>query len=118
MPGKKSGLSKETAVVLTLVLWAAAAWFLSPLLNLGDVDMSNIKPTLYRSAMGITILIIFFGKTLYDLVFPWVTNRAIPRLNAALLTLYLVILAGGITFVLVRMAALFFKSRQRQGLVL
>ncbi len=66
----------------------------------------------------ITILIIFFGKTLYDLVFPWVTNRAIPRLNVILLSLYLLILAGGVGFVLVRMAALYFKSRQRQGFIL
>ncbi|MDH4271920.1 MAG: hypothetical protein OEW18_08080 [Candidatus Aminicenantes bacterium] len=118
MLGKKTGLSKEMAVALTLVLWAAAAWFLYPLFNLDNVDMSNVKPTLYRSAMGITILIIFFGKTLYDLVFPWVTNRTIPRLNAVLLTLYLFILTGGIAFVLVRTAALYFKSRQRQGFVL
>ncbi len=117
MSEKKGGLSKEMAVGLTLVLWAAAAWFLYPLLNLDNVDMSNVKPTLYRSAMGITILIIFFGKTLYDLVFPWVTNRAIPRMNVVLLSLYLFILAGGIAFVVVRMAALFFKSRQRQGFV-
>jgi hypothetical protein len=47
-----------------------------------------------------------------------VTNRALPRLNAVLLALYLVILGGGVAFVLVRMAALFFKSRQRQGFVL
>jgi len=118
MLGTKTGLSKEMAVFLTLVLWGAAAWCLYPLLNLDNIDMSNVKPTLYRSAMGITILVIFFGKTLYDLVFPWVTNRALPRLNALLLALYLAILGGGITFVLVRMAALFFKSRQRQGFVL
>jgi hypothetical protein len=118
MLGKKTGLSKEMAVFLTLVLWAAAAWCLYPLLNLDNVDMSNVKPTLYRSAMGITILLIFFGKTLYDLVFPWVTNRAIPRLNVILLSLYLLILAGGVGFVLVRMAALYFKSRQRQGFIL
>ena len=118
MVGKKSGLSKEMAILLTLVLWAAAAWFLYPLLNLDNVDMSNVKQYLYRSAMGITILIIFFGKTLYDLVFPWVTNRTIPRLNLLLLSLYLLVLAGGIAFVVVRMAVLFIKSRQRQGFIL
>lgn len=115
MVGKKGGLSKEAAVGLTLVLWAAAAWCLYPLLNLDTVDMGNVKSYLYRSAMGITILLIFYGKTLYDLIFPWVTNRAIPRLNAVLLVLYLLLLTGGIVFFLVRAVVLYIKNRQRQG---
>lgn len=106
------------AIFLTLVLWAAAAWCLYPLLHLDRVDMSNVKLYLYRSAMGITILLIFYGKTLYDLIFPWVTNRTIPRLNAILLTLYLFVLTGGIIFFLVRAAILYIKSRQRQGFIL
>ena len=79
MPGKKTGLSKEVAFSLTLVLWAAAAWALYPLVDIDNVDMGNVKTYLYRSAMGVTILVIFFGKTLHDLIFPWVTSRTIPR---------------------------------------
>jgi hypothetical protein len=115
MPGKRTGLPKEFAFALTIVLWAAAAWLLSPLLHVDDVDMSNVKPYLYRSAAGITILLIFFGKTLHDLIFPWVRSRALPRLNAVLLSFYLVLLCGGIIFVVVRMAGLLMRSRQRQG---
>jgi hypothetical protein len=115
MPGKKTGLSKEVAFSLTLVLWAAAAWALYPLVDIDNVDMGNVKTYLYRSAMGVTILVIFFGKTLHDLIFPWVTSRTIPRWNAILLTLYLVLLSGGIVFVVVRMAVLLAKNRQRQG---
>ncbi|MDH4197980.1 MAG: hypothetical protein OEW05_11260 [Candidatus Aminicenantes bacterium] len=117
MLGKKTGLSKEMAVALTLVFWAAAAWCLYPLLHLEEVDMSNVKPYLYRSAMGITILLIFYGKTLYDLIFPWVLNRTIPRLNAVLLTLYLAVLTGGIVFFMVRAVVLYLKSRQRRGFI-
>jgi len=117
MPSQKKGLPKEIVFALTLVFWAAAAWLLYPLVNIDNVDMGNVKPYLYRSAMGVTILVIFFGKTLYDLIFPWVTSRAIPRLNAVLLSLYLVLLSGGIVFVVVRMAVLLMKNRQRQGFV-
>ncbi len=115
MPGKRKGLPREIALILSLLFWAAAAWFLYPLVHLDDVDMGNVKPTLYRSAMGITILLIFFGKTLHDLIFPWVTSRVIPRLNVVLLSLYLVLLSGGIIFVVIRMAALLVKTRQGAG---
>jgi len=109
-------MSKKTrdrgwVVVLTLAFWALAAWLLYPLVNLDRIDMSNVKPYFYRSALGLTLLIIFFGKTLFDLIYPWVYSKKLPRLNAALLTLYAAALGGGIVFMIVRMAALAMKNR-------
>jgi len=98
-------------VALILALWALAAWLLYPLVNLDRVDMSNVKPYLYRSAFGITLLIIFFGKTLFDLVYPWVHGKKLPRLNAALLILYAGALGAGLIVMIIRMAALAMKSR-------
>jgi hypothetical protein len=95
---------------LTLALWVIAAWLLYPLINLDRVDMSNVKPYLYRSALGLTLLIIFFGKTLFDLIYPWVYSKKLPRLNAALLILYTAALGGGIVFMMLRMAALAMKN--------
>ncbi len=102
-------------LALTIILWFAAAWLLYPLVILDTVNMANVKLYLYRSAMGLTILIIFFGKTLHDLIFPWVTSRKIPRLNALLLTLYLFALSGGLIFLMLRMVTVLIKSRQQQG---
>lgn len=98
-------------VALTLGLWALAAWLLYPLINLDRVDMSNVKSTLYRSALGLTLLIIFFGKTLFDLIYPWMSGKKLPRLNAVLLTLYAVGLSAGIVFMVLRMAMLAMKNR-------
>jgi heme/copper-type cytochrome/quinol oxidase subunit 2 len=88
-----------------------AAWLLFPLVNLDRVDMSNVKATLYRSALGITILIIFFGKTLFDLLDPWTSSRKLPRWNATLLILYMIALTGGIVFMVLRLAVVAAKSR-------
>ncbi len=109
-------MSKKTrnrgwTVTLTLALWVLAAWLLYPLVNLDRVDMSNVKPYLYRSALGLTLLIIFFGKTLFDLIYPWVYSKKLPLLNVALLTLYAAALGGGIIFMIIRMAALAMKNR-------
>jgi hypothetical protein len=110
MPNKTR--DRGWVVVLTLALWALAAWLLYPLINLDRVDMSNVKPYLYRSVLGLTLLIIFFGKTLFDLIYPWVYSKKLPRLNAALLTLYAAALGGGIVFMVVRVAALAMKNRR------
>jgi hypothetical protein len=98
-------------IALTLALWAFAAWLLYPLVNLDRIDMSNVKATLYKSALGLTLLIIFFGKTLFDLIYPWVHSKELPRLNAALLALYALALGAGIIFMIIRMAALTMKNR-------
>jgi len=100
------------ALALTLALWILAAWLLYPLVNLDRVDMSTVKPYLYRSALGLTLLIIFFGKTLFDLIYPWIYSKKLPRLNAVLLTLYAAALGAGIIFMIIRMAALAMRSRR------
>ena len=107
----KTARDKTWVIALTLALWALAAWLLYPLINIDRVDMSNVKATLCRSALGLTLLIIFCGKTLFDLIYPWVHSKKLPRLNAALLILYAIGLSGGIVFMIIRMAALAMKNR-------
>ena len=107
---------KSLAVVVTVGLWILAAWLLYPLVNLDRVDMSNVKSYIYRSALGLTLLIIFFGKTLLDLIFPWVQGRKLPALNAVLLSLYALALSGGILLAVLRLVTVYLKSR-KQGFV-
>jgi hypothetical protein len=107
----KKARDRSWVIALTLALWALAAWLLYPLVNLDRVDMSNVKATLYRSALGLTLLIIFFGKTLFDLIYPWVYSKKLPRLNVALLIVYAIGLSGGIVFMILRMAMLAMKDR-------
>ncbi len=105
------GLKKKGIWVLTLVFWIIAAWLLYPLINLDTVQMENAKEYLYRSAFGIALMLIFFGKTIFDLLFPQVTMEKVPLLNTIFLTLYALVLAGGIIFMVVRMIVLYLKSR-------
>lgn len=111
MPTKKK--DKSLTLFITMILWILAAWLLFPLINLDQVDMSNVKATIYRSALGLTLLIIFFGKTLLDLIYPWVQSRKLPILNAILLAVYALVLSGGIIFMILRMISLSMKSKPR-----
>jgi len=109
---KQDRKKKIPTYALILVLWIGAAWLLYPLINIDSVQMDNAKEYLYRSAFGIALMIIFFGKTIYDLLFPQVTYRKMPLLNTILLSVYAFLLAGGIIFMAVRMIVLYLRSRE------
>ncbi len=105
-------LKKEITIALIVFLWLITAWLLYPLINLDTVNMENAKEYLYRSAAGLTIMIIFFGKTVIDLLFPQVTFKRMPLLNTIFLTIYSLAVASGIIFMVVRMAILYVKSKK------
>ena len=111
-PPRTEGLKKKGTWVLTLILWILAAWLLYPLINLDTVDMENAKEYLYRSAFGIALMVIFFGKIILDLLFPQVTMIKMPLMNTIFLTLYAFLLVGGIIFMALRVIMLYLKSRE------
>lgn len=112
---KPDKVDRRIVTGFILVLWLAMAWLLYPLVVLDRVDVSNVKSYLYRSALGLTMLIVFFGKALFDLIYPWVVGRKLPVRDAVLLTLYLLALTGGVIFLVIRMTLLLMKSRQSGG---
>lgn len=105
-------LNRKRPVVLILILWVGTAWLLYPLINLDSVNMENAKEYLYRAVFGITMMLIFFGKTIFDLLFPQMTSKRMSVLNTILLTLYAIILAGGIIFMIIRIVLLYLRSRE------
>lgn len=109
---KAEGLRKIGTWTLIIILWVITAWLLYPLINLDSVQMENAKEYLYRSAFGVALMLIFFGKTVFDLLFPQATFRKIPLVNTVFLTVYAFILAGGIIFMVLRMIVLYLKSRE------
>jgi hypothetical protein len=109
---KPKGGSKKIWIILIILLWLLTAWLLYPLMVLDSVEMDNAKQYLYRSAIGITIMIIFFGKTFIDLLFPLVFSKKTSALNTVLLSIYSIALVSGIIFMIVRMAVLYMRSRK------
>lgn len=98
-------------ILFALSLWLITAWLVFPLVTLDTVDIGNAKQYLYRSAAGIAIMIILFGKTVFDLFFPQMVTRNVPLLNTIFLTIYSLIIAGGIIFMVSRMIVLYIKSQ-------
>jgi hypothetical protein len=114
-PEKRKFLSRKNKKItlgVELILWLITAWLLYPLMILDSVNMDNAKEYFYRSAGGITIMIIFFGKTITDLLFPQMSSKKMPLFDTIFLTIYSVLLGGGIVFMFVRMVLLLMKSRK------
>lgn len=103
------------AAAFQVALWLVTAWLLYPLIVLDTVTFYNAKSYLYRTAAGIVIMIILLGKTIFDLLFPQEVSQKRAWIYTAMLTLYSLVIAGGIIFMIIRMAVLYFKQNQGQG---
>lgn len=106
------GPKKRLSLGFVLILWIATAWLLYPLVTADTADMGNVKEYIYRSALGITLMVILFGKTLIDLIFPLVSSQKMPLLNTIFLTIYSLALGGGIIYMIAKMISLYLKSQQ------
>lgn len=102
---------KTAGLAITFLVWICIVWLLYPLLALESVSIDNAKQYVYRSAFGIVLMIILFGKTVFDLLFPQATNRRIPVMNSIFLIVYSFLMAGGIIFMISRLIVLYFKTQ-------
>lgn len=82
----RSALSVIPAILLT----GAAFWLLYPVITADSIAPSAAKFFFYRVVAGFAILIILFGKSLFDLFFPG--KRPITWLDKAWLIIYSVII--------------------------
>ena len=102
---------KIAGIAFIAFIWICIAWLLFPLITLDSVNMINAKQYLYRSAIGIGLMIILFGKTIFDLLFPQATNRRIPVINAVFLIIYSFLMVGGIIFMVTRLILLYIRNQ-------
>lgn len=107
---KSSGYKKGTKIGFILIIWLITVWLLYPMITLDSVDMENATEYLYRSAVGIAIMLIMFGKTIFDLLFPQAISQKLSLLNTIFLTVYCLVLASGIIFMVSRMIILYLKN--------
>ena len=111
MPGPSIIASpKFRKIAFFVLIWAVTAWLILPLLFMKTVTLQEASKYFYRSALGIILLIILFGKTVTDLFFPLDTSRRKSLLHVFFLTVYALVMAGGIILILFRILALYLKS--------
>ncbi len=100
--GKKIGLF--------ILVWAVIIWLLYPLLVFSSSSQIKGKEYFYRAAAGIVLLIILFGKTLTDLLFPVDLSNKKALAYSILLGLYSLVLVGGIIYMISRVILVYLSS--------
>ena len=97
-------------IVIFLSVWLFTAWLLMPLITLDKVDLRNSLEYFYRASAGVVIMIILFDKTVTDLLFSQDLSRKKSVLYVTFLTVYSLVLAGGIIFMAVRILLVFLNT--------
>ena len=111
-PSVRSKSIWPTAVgwLLIALVWIVTAWLLVPLITLDKVELRRSTEYFFRSAAGTVLMIIMFGKTIFDLLFPLDTSRRKNYVFVGLLTLYTVVLASGIIFMCLRILMVYLNA--------
>lgn len=107
---KSSRFKKGIKVGFILILWVIIAWLFYPLITLNSVTIGNSYKYFYRSMIGIAIMLILFGKTIFDLLFPQAISQKMSLLTTIFLTIYCMAMASAIIFVFSRIIALYIRS--------
>ncbi len=105
-----SVLKKGYRVIIIIGLWVFTAWLFYPLFTLNAIQIANAKLYLFRAAIGIAIMLILFGKTIFDLFFPQSSSHAKSALNTIFLAVYSFVISGGIIYMVARMIVLYIRS--------
>ena len=104
-------LRKITKPVLLVLFWAISIWLLYPLVLLNTQNAEKMtKFFFYRSGLGIVILLILFGKSVFDLLYLQDESQKMPFIKIAFLTLYAVVIISVIFFIGGKAIILFFKA--------
>jgi len=111
-----SSMRKWGGRAILVFIWVFTAWLLYPLIFIETIRLQDATKFFYRSALGIILMIILFGKTLFDLFFPLDTPGRKSVLQTIFLAFYALLMAGGIILLLMRILLLYLKS-DSQGIL-
>lgn len=97
-------------IVIFISVWLFTAWLFMPLITLEKVELRSSLEYFYRASAGVVIMIILFGKTVTDLLFSQDLSRKKSALYVTFLTIYSLVMAGGIIFMAIRILLVFLNT--------
>lgn len=97
-------------ISLSLIVWSFVIWLLLPILTVTAMEFWNSNTYFWRTVLGIALMIIFFGKTIFDLFFPLDASKKESLFHTIFLTVYGLLVAIGILFIAGRLVVFYFVS--------
>ncbi len=101
---------KALAISVTALVLLIAVWLVSPFFRIDASDEANGKINGYRLAIGLTIMILFVGKSLWDVLAPQGLAKKVSNVKAVALVGLAIVVMGFIVFTVARAAAFYLGS--------
>jgi hypothetical protein len=101
---------KALAVSMTSLALIFAVWLVSPFFRLDASDEAAGSIYVYRLALGLTIMILFIGKSLWDVLAPQGLAKKVSNAKAIALVGLTIVVMGFLVFTVARAAAYYLGS--------
>jgi len=101
---------KALGIGLTALVLVFAVWLVSPFFRFEASDEASGKINGYRLALGLTIMILFVGKSLWDVLAPQGLAKKVSNVKAVALVALAIVVMGFIVFTVARAAAYYLDS--------
>ena len=101
---------KVLVIALNTLVLLFAVWLVSPFFRLDASDAAAGKANGYRLFLGLMIMIVFVGKSLWDVLAPQGLARKVSNAKAIALVGLAIVVMGFIIFTVARAAAYYLNS--------
>src|SRR4030042_5412999 len=101
---------KARATSLTALVLLFAVWLVSPFFRLDASDEAAGRINGYRLALGLTVMILFVGKSLWDVLAPQGLAKKVSNVKAIALVGLTIVVMGFVVFTVARAAAYYLDS--------
>jgi hypothetical protein len=101
---------KALTISVTALVLLIAVWLVSPFFRLDASDEAAGKINGYRLALGLTIMILFVGKSLWDVLAPQGLAKKVSNVKAIALVGVAIAVMGFIVWTVARAAAYYLGS--------
>ena len=108
----KLNLDPKKALIIGLnaIVLLFAVWLVSPFFRLDASDEANGKINSYRLALGLTVMILFVGKSLWDVLAPQGLAKKVSNAKALALVGLTIVVMGFIVFTVARAASYYLDA--------
>ena len=101
---------KALVIALTALVLLFALWLVSPFFRIDASDEASGKLNGYRLTLGLTIMIFFVGKSLWDVLAPQGLAKKVSNVKAIALVALALVVMGFVVFTVARAAAYYLDS--------
>jgi hypothetical protein len=101
---------KALVISLTALYLLFAVWLVSPYFRIDTADENAGKVASYRLFIGLTLMIAFVGKSLWDVLAPQGLAKKVSNVKAIALIALAIFVTGFVVWTVARAAAYYLES--------